>query len=202
MNQFGITGQNDSDYNYFIGRGKKKAQARKPGKRRLKKALKKAFKRINAIPSTIVKAAAPVVQQVQSIAADAAEEQNYPAEPQEEQEPAPPPPPPAPMEDEEPTETETEYNNFGIGKRARERRRIKNEERKAAVDRTKVETSAMQKITDTSPPSTNVSATVHSGGGDKEDGLSVNTVILIAAGAVVAIGACILVLSSRRSMAA
>ena len=201
MNQFGMTGQTDSDYNYFTGRGRKKTQGRKPGKRRLKKALKKAVKRIKTIPSAIVKAAAPAVQQVQNIAADTVEEQNYPSEPQEA--PEPPPPPPTPMEDETPaeTESESEYYNFGPGKRARERRRIKNEERRAAVERTKAETNAMQKITDTPPP--NAVATGSIVGDDKEDGLSTNTIILIAAGAVVAIGACIWIISARKpSMAA
>jgi cobalamin biosynthesis Mg chelatase CobN len=236
-NQFGLSGQDFYDYNYFI-RGKK-GKKRKGIIRGAIRGMKKRQQGKNAaMPGGVPMARA--VQELKPSGAPAvpvtsASTSNQPVTAQGSVNPSSIPANELPGNDGQvpgegmsniPSETEgpatdageeEEYSNFlGFGKKARAKRKLKNEEKKASIERTRAETQLMLSGTAPTPSpaasavaTSAVSGTQSSQGSEtataqeeikptEKSGTDMTTILIIVAGVVVVVGVGIVMITSKK----
>lgn len=149
-NQFGLAGQSDFDYNYFVGCGRRGRKRRRRAERSasLRRPLKNVEKTESSEGGSGTQTAHPTSSSTTNVPATP----NSSAIPEAGSEGRTA----ATGEMIEKT-GEGEHDNFlGLGKTARERRKLKNEERKAGIERMRAETAMMQNM---AAPSTSVAQT-------------------------------------------
>lgn len=235
-NQFGLSGQDFFDYNYFMGRGKK-------GKKRkglFRGAVKAALSRKQNRSTTPASAARPTpiqtVNNADAATSTAANNQTVQTPlltGQEVSSNAITSNPEAPVnagavagdqglavdaEMETGEESEEQYSNFlGFGKKAKEKRKLKNEEKKAGIERSRAETQLMlsgsgpsvaSSASPSSAPQTTsqqANAPVDTGSPQEEQpkesenkGPNMTMILVIVAGVVIVVGAGILMVTSKK----
>ena len=156
-NQFGLAGQSDTDYDFFIGRKKrKKAKARKAARKLLSSKQVAATPRvIQPAPQRVTPTVAPSAPaRPASVTVAQPTEQTMPVSnadvsipPMEGETVA------SPAQEEMAEEGGSENSFLGFGKKARQRRQLKRAEKAAGVERMKAETATIKSIA--APPQSN-----------------------------------------------